>query len=500
MMGVETEYALARRGSARGSGWKIHTLEQILRCAYSDLDCLRSDSGHGVFLSNGALLYADLGAHPELATAECSDPLEATRQVFAGDRLLHTLLERVIDDSAEAGDARLYKSNVDNRGATWGSHESYSVVVSPHDFSLPLASFLATRIVFSGAGGLEQRGRTLRFALSPRASFIEKTISSSSTHARGILHDKHEPLACAPFHRLHLTCGDSLRSHYAMWLRLATTGLVVAALAAGARPSRHGLLVLPVRAMHVINNDERMRTRHTVASGARLSAIDIQRVYLEMVQVAGLHGLLPAWWPAACREWARVLDALARNPAELAGRLDWPLRLGLFDAHLRAKGLSWRQLRLGPSGRYATPLLPWGEELEDPDVLNLIFGASAATRARRARASSYEAPLADELREIDLRFGELGPWSLHARLDAAGAITHRLFDDEALERGTVEAPKRGRAKARGAAIRQLAGRRRSRLWASWEGVTDAERGVCLDLRHPMREQLEWKALGDDLPF
>ena len=500
MMGIETEYALARRGSARSSGWKTHMLEQILRCAYSDLDCLRSDSGHGVFLSNGALLYADLGAHPELATAECSDPLEATRQVFAGDRLLHDLLGRVIDESAEAANARLYKSNVDNRGATWGSHESYAIVVSPGDFPVPLASFLATRMVFSGAGGLEQRGRTLRFALSPRASFIEKTISPSSTHARGIVHDKHEPLACAPFHRLHLTCGDSLRSHYAMWLRLATTGLVVAALAAGSRPSRHGLLVLPVRAMHVINNDELIRTRHTVASGARLSAIDIQRVYLEMVEAAGLGGLLPDWWPLACREWAAVLDTLARDPAELAGRLDWPLRLGLFNAHLAQRGLSWRQLRLRPSGRNATPLLPWGEELEDPDILNLVFGASAAKRARRARASSYEAPLADELREIDLRFGELGPESLHARLDAAGTIAHRLFDDEALERGTVEPPRRGRAKARGAAIRKLAGRRRSRLWASWDAVTDAERGEFLDLRHPLRDRVDWQPLGDEVPF
>lgn len=500
MMGVETEYALGWRGERRSTSSRAFLLEGILRRAYSDLDCLRSESGQGIFLSNGALLYIDVGAHPELATAECSDPLEAVRQVFAGDRLLHDLLVRVLQGEEAVPDARLYKNNVDNRGSTWGSHESHAVITNPGDFCVPLASFLATRIIFSGSGGLEQRGRTLRFALSPRASFIQKAISASSTHARGIVHDKHEPLACAPFHRLHLTCGDSLRSHYAMWLRLATTALVVAALAARARPSRHGVLPLPVRAMHVINTDERMRTRHTVASGARLNAIEIQRVYLDMVESAGLHGVLPSWWPAACREWRAVLDALERDPSELAGRLDWPLRMSLFGAHLARRGLSWRQIRLGPSGPHETPLLPWGEELEDPDILNLIFGSSAARRVRRARRKSYDAPFADELREIDLRFGELGPDGLHARLDAAGTISHRLFDDESLERGRTEAPRLGRAKVRGAAIKMLAGRRRARVWASWDGVTDAETGTHLDLRHPLRDRVKWQVLGEDVPF
>ncbi len=41
------------------------------------------------------------------------------------------------------------------------------------------------------------------------------------------------------------------------------------------------------------------------------------------------------------REWARTLDDLKHHPERLADRIDWAIKLSLFNDFIEAEGLSW---------------------------------------------------------------------------------------------------------------------------------------------------------------
>src|SRR3954469_13052594 len=75
-----------------------------------------------VILTNGARLYVD-HAHPEYSAPECTNPLDAVRWDKAGELIMQRAAELA---SSIPGTPRLlvYKNNVDNKGASYGSHEN----------------------------------------------------------------------------------------------------------------------------------------------------------------------------------------------------------------------------------------------------------------------------------------------------------------------------------------------------------------------------------------
>ncbi|MEJ2721690.1 MAG: proteasome accessory factor PafA2 family protein [bacterium] len=291
LLGIETEYALSGPEGPREQ-LAIRLVDHVSRTVPS----LPGLHGYDRFLANGSRFYIDCGAHPELSTPECSSPSEALRYIRAGEEIL----TRVINDISPPGTSdddciQLFRCNVDYSGAktTWGSHESYLHEANPVEFPDQIIPHLVSRVIYTGAGGLNPFSAGIEFTLSPRAWHLHKVASGSSTDRRGIFHYKNEPLAKRGFNRLHLLCGETLCSDIATWLRVGTTAIVVAMIDAGLSPGRAVQLRAPLEALRAFVSDPDCRITAETGDGRRLTALNIQRHYLSLAEA----NLDSSWMP-----------------------------------------------------------------------------------------------------------------------------------------------------------------------------------------------------------
>jgi hypothetical protein len=194
LMGSETEFGIL-------GGW-THTaasaIQQRVEASFTHLPATKE----GVFLANGGRAYVDLECHNEYGTPEVEDPLSLVRHELAGRALMR---------AAAAADGHvLVCSNVDYLSLhSWGTHENYECR-KPLDAaaSAAMQSHLATRIVFSGAGGPHPVSPGMRFVLSPRAAITRARRGTQGTTIKAMLYRKPEHHGAG--HRLHVFCGKSL--------------------------------------------------------------------------------------------------------------------------------------------------------------------------------------------------------------------------------------------------------------------------------------------------
>ena len=235
-----------------------------------------------LILTNGARLYVD-HAHPEFSSPEVTNPLDAVLWDRAG--------MEIMADAAEAATRsgpftiQLYKNNTDNKGASYGCHENYLMRrATPFvDIVRDLTPFFVTRQVFAGAGrvGRGQEGREPGFQLSQRADFFEVEVGLETTLKRPIINTRDEPHADPERHRrLHVIVGDANLAEAATYLKMGSTSLVLALIEAGGL--REDLVLAdPVREIHAVSHDPSLTHRLTLRDGRRMTALEIQRAYLE---------------------------------------------------------------------------------------------------------------------------------------------------------------------------------------------------------------------------
>lgn len=467
LFGLETEYALA---AVAGNGLvadRAEVVSALLDVARRRLVYLFDGNASGIFVENGSRFYIDAGLHPEWCTPECLHPAEVVRYAKAGEQWLAEIL-----DEARAklglGSASLFRANVDYaNGATWGCHESYLHRTDPRVLAPQLIPHFVSRVVYTGAGGFEPWQGGLRFTLSPRARRIVNAISDSSTSDRGIYHTKQESLSRG-YQRLHVLCGESLCSELGGFLKIGTTALVVRLVELGDRPGDAVAPLYPVRALHRFASDPTCDARVITAGRQRLRATAIQRHYLEAVEARLGHPNFPQWATVVCVAWRRVLDALDAGPAAVATSLDWGIKLACFRAYAERHGMRWMEL-----GRLIGPV-----------------GAPSTATA--------------QLCELDLRFGEVGARSIFDALDRAGALDHRIAEVGDVASARSEPPPRGRARARGLAIRRLAAEPATHV-CDWSEVIDREGRRVVDLSDPFAGEAALlthpaAAPGPDAPF
>jgi hypothetical protein len=155
-----------------------------------------------MFMSNAGRFYVDCGLHPEMATPECCSPVDVVRYTLAGRRILERLAVEVAASDSRIDEIVISGCNVDYSGtnATWGCHESYLHTADPELLRNQVVPHLASRIIYTGAGGLDLRSRGIVYTLSPRVvAHIVCETSGSSTGHRGIWHTKDEPLCGRAF-------------------------------------------------------------------------------------------------------------------------------------------------------------------------------------------------------------------------------------------------------------------------------------------------------------
>lgn len=509
LFGVETEYAVAMLDQDRSA--VEHTAADLVGLAPQLMATLPDGGAYGYFLENGGRLYMDCGK-PEYSTPECTHPDDLVRHVGAGHRIVARLAGACVGRFPDVHEALVLRSNVDysGNGATWGCHESYLHRGEPRLFPQQLIPHLASRIVYSGAGGFDNlRPRELRFTLSPRALHTVREISDNSTGGRGIFHTKHESLSQAGYHRLHVICGESLCSQLALWLKIGTTALVVALIDAGLQPGEGVRLPQPVTALQRFALDPSCRSTVVCADGVRRSAIDIQRHYLEAVESNLGAGFLPPWAAAVCERWRAVLDRLDQGPEAVAAELDWAMKLAVYGDHLRRGGFDWELVgrcnqvmaEIAPP-LPATGILP--DLLADPTPPPAAQRAAATAEELAARHGLRDGELArfgeqrDRLFTLDARFGELGDEGIFGALDAKGVLLHRVVGEVEIERAVAHPPPGGRARVRGKQVRRLH-RHGDRYVAGWSQIVDNGADRYLDLGDPFARLAEWRSIDELTP-
>lgn len=509
LFGIETEFGFSAWNPAGKKYDPQPALEAFLQVCASKLVHLRgSDSPVRMYLANGSLLYPDVG-HPEYATAECRSPTSLLLSLRAGEKILAEAAQR-LQRRAGFGTVNLYRTNVDYSaiGTTWGCHESYLSTRSPVEFAERALPHLFSRIIYTGAGGFDNRKRGAEFALSPRAFHLNRAVDYDGSGNRAIFSLRDEPHSGADYHRVHLICGESNYSDLSNYLKVGTTALVLAMAEAGVD---FGLSerwsAVSTDTMRQFSRDSGCQKKATCDGVPAQSAIEIQYRYLVAAENHVHAPYMPAWAEEVCTKWRATLADLEASPELLVGKLDWPTKLAVFREYVRTRSdLSWSSLTVwtNVASRLSRALTnfedPWPRvSCQQVDILRESKGQSARLVKTLSQAlkkhdldwSQLDAfqNLRDELCHLDIRFGQLHPRGVFQNLQDAGEIRGRILNsgqaDEALDR----APDLGRARVRGDWIRHLASQHES-YSCQWTGIRSESK--YLNLQDPFVTRAAWE--------
>ena len=276
-----------------------------------------------VVLPNGARLYVD-HAHPEYSTPEVTTPLDIVKFDKAGE-LVMLAASRQAEQLAGAT-ITLYKNNTDNKGVSYGAHENYlmsrqtpfAAIVSQ------LTPFFVTRQVVCGAGrvGIGQDGHQHGFQISQRADFFEVEVGLETTLKRPIINTRDEPHADAEkYRRLHVILGDANLAELSTFLKVGTTSLVLAMIEDGWLTDEFRIAE-PVRELRSVSHDPTLQHLIRLSDGRSLTALDVQREYLDRARKYVDDRVRQRGGPADRAGARRVgLGALpARRGPDVAGR------------------------------------------------------------------------------------------------------------------------------------------------------------------------------------
>ena len=342
IFGIETEFGVTY--SAPGS--RPLSPEEVARYLFRKVVSWGRSSN--VFLPNGSRLYLDVGSHPEYATAECDGIAQLIAHDKAGEAILNDLVHEAqmqLELEGYNGKIFLFKNNVDSAGNSYGSHENYLITRKGEFNRLAdiLIPFLVTRQLLSGAGKILPAQQGGKFAFSQRADHIWEGVSSATTRSRPIINTRDEPHADAElYRRLHVIVGDSNMSETTTMLKVGSVDLILRMVEAGTIMSDMRL-ENPIRSIREISHDITGKHPLKMADGRTLTAIEIQRHYLEKVQgFVRSHGAHHDLVPRVLDLWERTLDAVeAENYSTIDTEIDWAIKAKLLGAYAQRHNLEW---------------------------------------------------------------------------------------------------------------------------------------------------------------
>lgn len=305
-----------------------------------------------VFLENGARLYLDVGSHPEYATPECDSLYDVVVHDKAGERILETLVisaEERLREEGIRGTIYLFKNNTDSAGNSYGCHENY---LTSRDADLSLHSsvlipFLVSRQIYTGAGKIVQTARGPVYSITQRADHIWETMSSATTRSRPIINTRDEPHADAEkYRRLHVIVGDSNMSEYSTFVKVGAMACMLRMLEDPHVVLRDMTLENPIRAIREISHDMTCRRTVNLANGREVSALDIQREYLDRaLRYAETKGF-PPLEQRALEMWEHCVVSLEKDPMTLDREVDWVIKHRLMTAYCEKHSVGFDDARV----------------------------------------------------------------------------------------------------------------------------------------------------------
>jgi proteasome accessory factor A len=350
IFGIETEYGVTCtfRGQRRLSP------DEVARYLFRRVVSWGRSSN--VFLANGSRLYLDVGSHPEYATAECDDIPSLIAQDRAGERILEGLLldaEIRLHEEGIEGDIYLFKNNTDSAGNSYGCHENY-LVGRQGDFQKladTLIPFLISRQITTGAGKVLQTPRGALYCVSQRADHIWEGVSSATTRSRPIINTRDEPHADAElYRRLHVIVGDSNMSETTNMLKVGSTDILLRMCEANVI-LRDLTLANPIRAIREISHDITGKQTVLLANGRELSALQMQKEYLEraldFADRTDLRSEPDSIHSRVLDLWERTLNAIESGDYSSVEReIDWVIKMRLLDRYRERHNLSLSDARV----------------------------------------------------------------------------------------------------------------------------------------------------------
>ena len=206
-----------------------------------------------IILTNGARLYVD-HAHPEYSSPEVTNPMDVVIWEKAGENVMRLGAE-LAAQIPNTAPIVLYKNNIDNKGASYGSHENYLMrprrpVRAASSSTSRRSSCRARSSRVPDGSGQKQDGSVHAFQISQRADYFEVGVGLETTLKRPIINTRDEPHADPKkYRRLHVIIGDANCSETAIYLKHGTTSLVLAMIEAGFVTGNLALAA-PVTALH----------------------------------------------------------------------------------------------------------------------------------------------------------------------------------------------------------------------------------------------------------
>ncbi|MEZ5207365.1 MAG: proteasome accessory factor PafA2 family protein [Acidimicrobiales bacterium] len=259
-----------------------------------------------------------------------------------GERILEQLLESAeqrLSEEGIRGTIYLFKNNTDSAGNSYGCHENY-LTSRRDDFSQyaeVLIPFLVSRQIYAGAGKVLQTARGAMFCISQRAEHIWEGVSSATTRSRPIINTRDEPHADAErYRRLHVIVGDSNMSEYTTFLKVGAAALLLRMLEDPLVQPRDMTLENPIRAIREISHDLTCQRRVRLANGREMSALDIQREYLDRALKYAERRDLQPLEKRALDMWEHCITNLEIDPFRLDREVDWVIKHNLVEQY-RAK-------------------------------------------------------------------------------------------------------------------------------------------------------------------
>jgi proteasome accessory factor A len=385
IFGLETEFGLHFRTDAD----RKVTSEEVAGALFHSVVAWGRSSN--VFLTNGSRLYIDVGAHPEYATAECDVLEDLIASDKAGERIVAALVaegERRLAEAGVVGEIHLYKNNADSAGNSYGCHENYLVRRRSDftSFAEMLLPFLVTRQILTGSGCVTGSGPSARYCFSPRADHMWEAMSSATTRSRPMINTRDEPHAHADlYRRLHIIVGDSSIAEPTALLKVGATDLILRLLEA--RVAMPPLaLAREMQAIRDISHDMSGATAVDLADGRKLTAVQIQQQYLDLV-LSHVGGVIE---PGATTErildlWARGIDAVhTGDPSGVWTELDWAIKLRLIERLRSRSGVALddpRVARLGLAYHDVAPGRGLGVGLVAQGLMATVVTEDAILRA-----------------------------------------------------------------------------------------------------------------------
>ncbi len=337
--GLETEYGI----TCTFRGHRRLTPDEVARYLFRDVMAWGRSSN--AFLPNGGRLYLDVGSHPEYATPECDSLLDAVTHDRAGERIVEGLAisaEKRLEAESVRGSVFVFKNNTDSAGNSYGCHENYLTRRSddPSAYASNLIPFLISRQIYAGAGKVLNTARGPIYAISQRADHIWEGVSSATTRSRPIINSRDEPHADAEsFRRLHVIVGDSNMSEYTTFLKIGVVACVLRMLKDPTMSFRDLSLENPIRAIRDISHDMTCRRRVQLANGREISALDIQREFLDAaLNYADRRGFNEEEM-LALRMWEHCITTIEDDPLKLDREIDWVIKYKLIEAYRERHGL-----------------------------------------------------------------------------------------------------------------------------------------------------------------